>query len=130
MVTAQKMKTQKTGPWLSSSRNERRVLQRRRQPTPTQPMNIYIHIPGTRVYTIGVGGYSFDACFSNLTFGHASLRRRSTVPTSTRDNSNSWALITSFPYIRFFAILRGLGVNVGTVSCGLVVMCSSGLLMW
>ena len=36
---------------------------------------------------------------SYLTIDHASLSRRSTVPTPNRDTSNIWALITRFPYI-------------------------------
>ena len=33
---------------------------------------------------IGGGGYSFVACLSHLTIDHASLSRRSTVPTPNR----------------------------------------------
>ena len=47
----------------------------------------------------GGGGYSFFACLSHLTIDHASLSRRSTVPTPNRDTSNVWALITLLPYI-------------------------------
>ena len=49
--------------------------------------------------TLGGGGYSFVACLDHLTFDHASLSRRSTVPTPNRDTSNIWALITLLPYI-------------------------------
>ena len=48
----------------------------------------------------GTGGaYSFVACLSRLTIDHASLSRRSTVPTPNRDTTSVWALITLFPYI-------------------------------
>ena len=50
----------------------------------------------------GSGGgmaYLFVACLSHLTIDHASLSRRSTVPTPNRDTSNVWALITLLPYI-------------------------------
>ena len=43
---------------------------------------------------MGGGVYSFVACFSHLTVDHESLSRRSTVPTSSRDTSNIWALIS------------------------------------
>ena len=48
---------------------------------------------------VGGGGkaYSFAACPSHLTLDHASLSRRSTVPTPNRDTFNIWALITLFP---------------------------------
>ena len=36
---------------------------------------------------------------SHLTIDHASLSRRSTVPTPNRDTSNDWALITPFLHI-------------------------------
>ena len=36
----------------------------------------------------GGGGYSSVACLSHLTIDHASLSRRSTVPTPNRDTSN------------------------------------------
>ena len=41
----------------------------------------------------GGGGYAFAACLSRLTLDHASLSRRSTVPTPNRDTANVWALI-------------------------------------
>ena len=41
VVTAKKNKTKKTAPRLCSSRSERRVLQRRPQPTPTQSTHLY-----------------------------------------------------------------------------------------
>ena len=44
------------------------------------------------------GAYSFVACLSHLTIDHASLSRRSTVPTPNRDTSNIWALMTLLPY--------------------------------
>ena len=37
-------------------------------------------------------------CLSHLTIDHASLSRRSTVPTLNRDTSNIWALVTILPY--------------------------------
>ena len=40
--------------------------------------------------------YSLVTCFSHLTTDHASLSRRSTVPTPNRDTSNVWALVTFF----------------------------------
>ena len=39
------------------------------------------------------GAYSFVACLGHLTIRHASLSRRTTVPTPNRDASNIWALI-------------------------------------
>ena len=45
---------------------------------------------------VGWGGwYSYFARLGYLTIDHASLSRRSTVPTPNRDASNIWALITS-----------------------------------
>ena len=41
--------------------------------------------------------YSFVACLSHLPIGHASLSRRSTVPTPNRNTSNNGAVITIFP---------------------------------
>ena len=38
------------------------------------------------------------ACLGRLTIDHASLSRRSTVPTPNRDTFNTWALITLLPY--------------------------------
>ena len=49
-----------------------------------------------RVWRRG-GAYSFVACVGHLTISHASLSRRSTVPTPNRDTSNVWALISLFP---------------------------------
>ena len=47
----------------------------------------------------GRGAYSSVACLSHLALDHASLSRRSTVPTPNRDTSNIWALITLLPCI-------------------------------
>ena len=47
----------------------------------------------------GEGAYSFVAGLSHLTGDHASLSRRSTVPTRNGETSNVWALITFLPYI-------------------------------
>ena len=44
------------------------------------------------------GANSFFACLSCLTNNHASLSRRSTVPTPSGDTSNIWALSTLLPY--------------------------------
>ena len=45
---SRKKKHKQTAPWLPSSPSERRVLQRRRQPTATQPIYIYIYYkPGS-----------------------------------------------------------------------------------
>ena len=46
----------------------------------------------------GGGAYSFVACLGHLTIDHASLSRRSTVPTPNRGTSKIRALITLFPY--------------------------------
>ena len=44
--------------------------------------------------------YSLVACLGDLTVNHASLSRRSTIPTFNGDTSNSsWALIALFPDI-------------------------------
>ena len=43
------------------------------------------------------GEYSFVSCLSHLTIDHASLSRRSTIPTPNRDTSNMWPLITFSP---------------------------------
>ena len=45
---------------------------------------------------------------SHLTLDHASLSRRSTVPTPNRDTANIWALITFFSicYIETFLLFR------------------------
>ena len=64
------------------------------------------------VVVIVVGGgraYSFVACLGHLTIDHASLARRSTVPTANRDTSNIWALITLLPYI---TVVAGGGSNI------------------
>ena len=53
----------------------------------------------------GGRAYSFVACLSRLTIDHASFSRRSTVPTSNRDTSNIWALITFFPYYYIFFVV-------------------------
>ena len=45
------------------------------------------------------GVSSFVARLSHLSIDHASLSRRSTVPTPNRDTSNIWALITIVPCI-------------------------------
>ena len=47
----------------------------------------------------GEAGYSFVACLSPSTIDHASLSRRSTVPTPNEDASNIWALTAFFQYI-------------------------------
>ena len=48
----------------------------------------------------------------HLTIDHASLSRRSTVPTPNRDTSNIWALITFFPrYIETFCSSYPLPVS-------------------
>ena len=47
------------------------------------------------------GAYSFVACISPLTICHASLSRRSTVPTPNKYTSKIWVLITFFPYITY-----------------------------
>ena len=58
-----------------------------------------------------------------LTIDHASLSRRSTVPTLNRDTSNIWALNTFFPYIAYlvvtFCLPYPLSVSpfVATISC-------------
>ena len=44
------------------------------------------------------GIYPFVAFLSHLTIDHASLSKRSTVPTPKRDASNIWALITLLTY--------------------------------
>ena len=41
-----------------------------------------------------VGAYSFIGCVSHLTIDHASLSRRSTVPTPFRGTSIFWVLST------------------------------------
>ena len=47
----------------------------------------------------GGGAYAFGACLGHLTVDHAFISRRSTVPTSNRDTSNIWVLITPFSCI-------------------------------
>ena len=69
---------------------------------------------------VGRGGeaYSFVACLSHLTIDHASLSRRSTVPTHNRDTSNFWALITLFPCIiwrREEGLMRTLLLSNGDI---------------
>ena len=44
------------------------------------------------------GMYSFVDCLSHLTIDHASLSRRSTVPTPNADTSSIWALSTFVYY--------------------------------
>ena len=72
---------------------QQEILQRRRVPSGE----------GTGTGTGGGAAYSFVACLSHLTIDHASLSRRSTVPTPTpnRDTSNIWALITLLPCITY-----------------------------
>ena len=53
---------------------------------------------GSAAKSVG-GAYSFVAGLSHLTIDHASLSRRSTVPTPSRDTSNIRALVTFIPYI-------------------------------
>ena len=45
------------------------------------------------------GGYSFVARLGNVTTDHASLWRRSAVPTPDREIPNRWALTTLLPYL-------------------------------
>ena len=48
----------------------------------------------------GGGAYSFVACPSHLNIDHASLSRRSIVPTTVLiETSNIWVLLTFLPYI-------------------------------
>ena len=47
----------------------------------------------------GGWAYSFVVRPSHLTVDHASISRRSIVPTPDRDTFNVWALITLFLYI-------------------------------
>ena len=47
----------------------------------------------------GGGGYSYVACLSHLTIYHASLSRRSAVPTPDTNTLNVWALMALFSYI-------------------------------
>ena len=54
----------------------------------------------------GEGAYSFVACLSHLTVDHASLSRRSTVPTPDRDTSNVWVLNTFLPLLHKNALLN------------------------
>ena len=49
-----------------------------------------------------VGGYHLLLALSRWTIDHASLSRRSTVPTPNRDLSNVWALSTFIPFIKFW----------------------------
>ena len=76
----------------------------------------------------GGGAYSFVACLSNLTIDHASLSRRSTVPTPNRDTSNIWALITRLPYTTSKNCLLILSPSCFTVcdhlSPGIAMVCS------
>ena len=75
---------------------------------------------------MGGGGYSFaDACLSHLTVDHASLSRRSTVPTPNKDTSNIWGLTTPFPYTRYYIKLVAYPIPVlirclwpRTIICG------------
>ena len=55
------------------------------------------------------GGYSFVAYLSRLTIDHAFTSRRSTAPTTIRDSSNIFALITRSPLFtkKFFAYCKG-----------------------
>ena len=55
------------------------------------------------VFQAGGGGaaYSFVACLRHLTIDHASLSRRSTVPTPNKDTSSFWALITLLRYVSY-----------------------------
>ena len=61
---------------------------------------------------VGGGAYSFVACLDHSTLDHASLPRRRTVPTPTRDISDLWALSTVLPYTyissKLFANLPGI----------------------
>ena len=54
----------------------------------------------------GGEAYSFVACLHHSTIDHASLSRRGAVPTSNRETSNIWALITFFPYVTKTFCLR------------------------
>ena len=92
-VIDRQIKTKKTAPWWSSSCSERHILQHRCQPTPTQ--HIYIYNIG---FFKGGGTHLLLALVIwPLTIDHASLSRRSTVPTCNRDTSNIWALATLLP---------------------------------
>ena len=59
-----------------------------------------------------VGAYSFVACFGRLTIDHASLSRRSTVPTPNRHLQQSGAnYVLSIHYIGTFHLSYALPVS-------------------
>ena len=91
------IQNKKTVPWLSSSRSDWRVLQRRCQ--------------------LRGGAYSFVACLRHLTNDHASLSRRSTVPTPNRDTSNIRLLIAFSPHVLHILFLLILSPSCFAV-CG------------
>ena len=65
----------------------------------------------------GGGAYSFVACLvSHLTIDHASLSRRSTVPTPNRDTSNVWALSTFIPYVPLLCFCLPFSSSFGLVA--------------
>ena len=67
----------------------------RRNTSGFQPGRHCLHQARSAVRCSATGGgraYLFVACLSRLTIDHASLSRRSTVPTPNRDTSNIWAL--------------------------------------
>ena len=55
-------------------------------------------LPYSPISYEGGGAYSFVACLGNSTIDHASLPRRSPIPTPSRDTFSTWALITLLPY--------------------------------
>ena len=63
----------------------------------------------------GGGGYSFAAYLRHLTIDHASLSRRSAVPSriNNRDTSNVWTLSTVLPYIAKNCYFSGICLSSG-----------------
>ena len=56
------------------------------------------------------GAYSFVACLNHLTIDHASLSRRSTVPTPNR--ANSWGVVYTRNFVRNVQIMHGINIRV------------------
>ena len=66
------------------------------------------------------GGYSLVACLSHLTIGHASLSRRSTVPTPNRHLQHSGAHLI-FSHILHKTSGEGVGAHFYTNSNGMSI---------
>ena len=103
-----------------------------RQPPQGRPLFFRRHASNysTSILPTGGGGILICCfCLSHLTIDHASLSRRSTVPSPNRDTCNIWALITFcsyFTYVETLCLSYPLPVSpsVATICPGIATVFS------